>query len=362
MLELTGPQKKKLREALIAAFPSWKALAKLTADELDLNLAEITGDSQGIDTNAFDLVSWAAARGTLAALIVAAHNASPANAKIQEIATAVELTALTVIDAKVASAPAFEKFVSDNIVLLDVEKWRVGQTHAEWRVCRIDAGNDAAGTGFLVGPDLVLTNYHVVQSLIAPQLGAAAGWIARFDHKVGADGKTLAPGRVVKFAAQWCVDHAPFSTFDTQPDPKGGDPSNEELDFALIRLAEKIGDEPISPKSEELRGWVALQDVKLVATKKQMISILQHPRGGPMKLARGMAEKLALNAAGNRVRHGVPTEPGSSGSPMFDQDWNLVALHHSGDPKEIKPEYNEAIPISLIATRPKVVAALASHT
>jgi V8-like Glu-specific endopeptidase len=358
MLELTGPQKKKLREALIAAFPSWSALSKLTSDELDLNLAEITGDSQGIDTNAFDLVTWAASRGTLATLIVAARNVRPANAKIQAIAAAVELTAVPVIGDLPLSAPAFEKFVSDNVILLDVEKWRVGQTHAEWRVCRIDSGNDAAGTGFLVGPDLVLTNYHVVQSLIAPELADAAGWIARFDHKIGADGKTLAVGRAVKFAADWCVDHAPFSTIDTQPDPKSGDPSNDELDFALIRLAEPIGDEPISPKSEEQRGWVALKDLKIVATKKQMIAILQHPRGGPMKLAMGMAEKLTLNAAGNRVRHGVPTEPGSSGSPMFDQDWTLIALHHSGDPKEIKPEYNEAIPISLIASRPKVVAAL----
>ena len=82
MLELTGPQKKKLREALIVAFPTWNELSRFTSDELDLNLAEITGDSQGLETNAFDLVTWAAARGNVATLIVAARNVRPHNAKV----------------------------------------------------------------------------------------------------------------------------------------------------------------------------------------------------------------------------------------------------------------------------------------
>lgn len=358
MLELTGPQKKKLREALIEAFPSWAAFSKFTSDELDLNLAEITGDSQGIDTNAYDLISWASGRGHLAMLITAARNVRPDNARIQAIASGVELTAVTVIDAKPVSAPAFEKFVSDNVALLDVERWRVGQTHAEWRVCLIDDGVDGFGTGFLVGPDLVLTNYHVVEPLFAPAPKVATGWSVRFDHKKSADGKPIAPGRSVAFAADWYIDHAPYSPFDSKPDPKGGDPSNDELDFALIRLAEPIGDQPISAKSEEQRGWVPLMDRKIVTAKKQMIAILQHPKGGPMKLAMGMAEALTLNAAGNRVRHGVPTDRGSSGSPLFDQDWNVLALHHMGDPSELDPKFNEAIPVSLIATRPKVAEAL----
>ncbi|MGE3762912.1 MAG: serine protease, partial [Kofleriaceae bacterium] len=324
----------------------------------------ITGDSQGTATNVYDLVQWASGQGRLAALVLAARNARPERLDLQELATSVGLGAVPVMDttgsgtAEAVSAPALEKLVSDNIVQLDIATWRTGLLFAEWRVCRIDDGDTGVGTGFLVGPDLILTNFHVVQSLITPALGAATGWTARFDHKVSPDGATLATGRAVDFAKDWCVDYAPFSTFDTQPDPKGGDPSNDELDFALIRLAVAIGDEAISPGSEQQRGWVALADRKLAATKKQMISILQHPSGGPMKLAMGMAEKLTLNASGNRVRHGVPTEPGSSGSPLFDQDWNLIALHHSGDPKDIKPEYNEAIPISLIATRPKVAAAL----
>ncbi len=79
---------------------------------------------------------------------------------------------------------------------------------------------------------------------------------------------------------------------------------------------------------------------------------LQHPSREPLKLAIGMDEQIEVNAAGNRIRYSVPTLPGSSGSPVFDTDWDLVALHHAGDPDSIQPKYNEGIPISVIAEHP----------
>jgi hypothetical protein len=45
------------------------------------------------------------------------------------------------------------------------------------------------------------------------------------------------------------------------------------------------------------------------------------------------------------------TEPGSSGSPCFDQDWGLVALHHAGDPDFSfghAAAFNEGIPFGRI--------------
>jgi V8-like Glu-specific endopeptidase len=52
------------------------------------------------------------------------------------------------------------------------------------------------------------------------------------------------------------------------------------------------------------------------------------------------------------VTYKTNTEAGSSGSPCFNANWDLVALHHSGDPNfdpGHKPTYNEGIPFSAIA-------------
>ena len=49
------------------------------------------------------------------------------------------------------------------------------------------------------------------------------------------------------------------------------------------------------------------------------------------------------------MRYRTNTEHGSSGSPCFDGDWALTALHHSGDPDFSRSaDYNEGIPIEAI--------------
>jgi hypothetical protein len=349
-LELTGLQKRKLREALIGAFRTWNELAELTLFQLDLSLPTIAGEAAGLNAAALNLIEWASGRGLLAELVVGARNERPKNSNLSTFADSLQLTSCPVA--------VLEKFVNDNVLLLDVAFWRQRQVEAEWRVCRLEFRGEGTGTGFLVGPDLVLTNYHVIEKLL--KSGSELGlWCARFDYKVSSGGDDILPGRKVSFAEAWDVDHSAYSSVDVMPDPKPRDPAPDELDYALVRLAEPIGDQAIGGReSTTVRGWVEVRDADVDMTTKRMISILQHPQGAPMKLAMGMVEKLVTNTAGNRIRHGVPTLPGSSGSPLFDQDWNLIALHHAGDPRTIKPEFNEAIPIALIARRPEVRAAL----
>src|SRR5262249_36255187 len=84
------------------------------------------------------------------------------------------------------------------------------------------------------------------------------------------------------------------------------------------------------------------------------ILIVQHPRGRPMELALGANALIGPNGNGTRVRYRTNTEPGSSGSPVFDLDWNLVALHHAGDPVyrlHYTAQWNQGIPFHLIAAR-----------
>jgi hypothetical protein len=106
-----------------------------------------------------------------------------------------------------AAVRALEKIVNDNSLQLDPVTWRDGLATAESRVCRIDIGGEGKGTGMLVGPDLVLTAFHVIESL----RGSAGTCRARFDHKVGPNGGDVIPGRSVTLATDWLVDSSRYS-------------------------------------------------------------------------------------------------------------------------------------------------------
>jgi V8-like Glu-specific endopeptidase len=56
--------------------------------------------------------------------------------------------------------------------------------------------------------------------------------------------------------------------------------------------------------------------------------MVQHPKGSPLKIAWG---SLLPQSPADRVFYTIPTLNGSSGSPVFNSDLNLVALHCAGD-------------------------------
>src|SRR5262249_16681449 len=70
------------------------------------------------------------------------------------------------------------------------------------------------------------------------------------------------------------------------------------------------------------------------------LSIVQHPNTASLKLAFDTKALIALNDNKTRIRYRTNTDPGSSGAPVFDGDWRLVALHPSGD-RSIVPKYNQ---------------------
>ena len=75
---------------------------------------------------------------------------------------------------------------------------------------------------------------------------------------------------------------------------------------------------------------------------------MQHPNALPLKLALATNGVEQLNQNSTRVTYRTNTEPGSSGSPVFDQNWNLVALHHWGDSAWFPSPHNEGIPVAAI--------------
>jgi hypothetical protein len=225
------------------------------------------------------------------------------------------------------------------------------------QVCRIEVRTSPLrGTGFLVAPDVVLTNYHVVEPVINWQRSQAGEQVAgaripasllgaRFDHKVLADGVQLSPGSVhTLHESEWLVDYSPDGSEPFEAVP------GDKLDYALLRLASAPGKDVVDGSTQPvtLRGWVSLPLVAPDLSAGMPFFILGHPLGESLKMSLDTNAVTAINANCTRVRYATNTEAGSSGSPCFDRDWKLVALHHAGDTGP-NPQYNEGIPAAALA-------------
>lgn len=242
----------------------------------------------------------------------------------------------------------FQRIVRAGAGLIPPDVWRLKMAKLEKCVCRIDENGSPAATGFLVGPDLVLTNHHVVKDHIPN--GSWPTVTCRFDYK----GEPLAGVRVALSSTTPCVSFAPPSAWDLDAQAVG--PGPNELDYALLRLAEPVGTMPLGPNPEldaPTRGWIELGAVGAKDIAAQLsILLLQHPQGGPLKMDIGAITDVIQN--GLRVRHSANTLEGSSGSPCFSvDDLTPIAIHHLGAGWPDKPGslYNQAISLKLIIER-----------
>lgn len=239
------------------------------------------------------------------------------------------------------SAPGFQRNIRPNLPQLDAHVWISRFQDIERQVCRVERNGNAAGTGFLVGPDAVLTNWHVVEGAI--QAGALSAVTCRFDYLRLVDG-TRQPGVSVGLHQAGCLSFGSYAPAELTKTPDNPEPNSGELDYALLRLASAVGNK----NDGEERGWIRLPDSEMPMKKGDPLIIVQHPDGSPMKLALDTNAILGVNANRTRVRYTTNTEAGSSGSPVFTLDWALVALHHFGDPAWVGPVYNQGVPAQLI--------------
>ena len=177
MYTLDGRQKKALHAALRNAFPRPAALERLVEFHLDEHLAVIVGEGP-LDDVIFRLIAWAEAQGRLAALVNGARTEAPGNPLLTAFERAVveardtrplddslrEFAERVQLAPAVPDEPDLEKRVF-RAGFSDIAQWRARLGQAELAVCRIESPAwRALGTGFLVGPDLVMTNRHVVDA------------------------------------------------------------------------------------------------------------------------------------------------------------------------------------------------------
>lgn len=159
------------------------------------------------------------------------------------------------------------------------------------------------GTGFLVSPRLIMTNNHVLQDT----QGAAQSLIEfdYYERRTGQSGPS---------AAYLLEPHRFFLT-------------DSGLDFTLVAVAEQSQNGvPISD-----RGWLTLLPESGKALVGEAVNIIQHPGGDPQRVV--LKNNHITNLVDDFLHYVADTEPGSSGSPVLNMQWELAALHHSGVPE-----------------------------
>lgn len=344
-MKLSGRQYKQFTDALLDAFPSRIKLAQMIRFRLEKNLDAIAL-GEDLQEIVFKLIGTAEAEGWTAELLTASRESNPGNPTLLAFSQQFGLVSATV------SRQTLERTIKAANSFLEVEQWRTKLGEMEGRVCRVEVSLDEGtefGTGFLLGPAALITNYHVLESVITGKV-KPQDVIFRFDYKRLADGTTLNPGVEYQLAEDWLIDYSPLSSLDFMAEPKSSVPQKDELDYAVVRLANNPGEQPIGQKPEydaPRRGWIEIPAQAHDFQPGTPLLILQHPKAAPLKLAFDTDAIISLNSNNTRVRYRTNTEGGSSGSPCFNLNWELAALHHAGDPDFI-PTYNQGIPFTTI--------------
>ena len=343
-MPLSGPQIKALRNALADAFNS-NSFNEMLLFELNRRVENIAGTGP-FNSVALRVINVAEMEGWTLDLVRAARIANPGNPSLHQVADMLSMSSTRELQ---PAALNFEKVVRDGVPFLDPATFRSKLGRLEFHTCSIELNGVGYGSGILVGPDYVLTNHHVLAKAAANTKLAC-----RFDFAASADGKLINPGISVD-VADGLVDSSPPSAND--PNLTNGNPSEDELDYALLRLAREVGNEPAGSGANPdapVRSWTHLTG-GTVGTGDPIL-VLQHPQNPvswklePLKLTIGRT--LDLVADGLRMRHDANTLPGSSGSPCFSVALTLVALHHAGgDSRYSKADFNQAIPIGKIVQR-----------
>ncbi len=159
------------------------------------------------------------------------------------------------------------------------------------------------GTGFIISENLIMTNNHVL-----PTKEYARDCYIEFNYE---EDENSQPENAVAFGFQ------PNTFFITSP----------ELDFTIVAVGDCF-----YGKQNKLSDFGALKLIENIGKLQigEKVSIIQHPNGERKQVA--LRNNEVIDIFDHYIHYETDTEPGSSGSPVFNEDWEVVALHHSGVP------------------------------
>jgi endonuclease G, mitochondrial len=173
-------------------------------------------------------------------------------------------------------------------------------------VCRVEVGvSRKSGTGVLLDSEHVLTNYHVLGESDEEVAKAAPTTTLRFGAYTLVGGES-GDGQTVSLDPAHPV---------ARSSPKG------ELDFVLLRAHVDVR------KLKDVRP--AKFSITPLPMVRSAVNILQHPEGKVMMLSASNSGVTGVYPQPGVLQYVSRTALGSSGSPCFDDQWHVIALHHA---------------------------------
>ena len=163
-------------------------------------------------------------------------------------------------------------------------------------VCRLlvtyKDGEKAYGTGFMISKDLVMTNYHVVN----------------IDAEINK----------IECAFNYQLDKSynECNTWIIRGSASGVFYANSDLDYTVFQIEKESG------------TGNGLSFKAIMARTGDRVSIIQHPGGYLKKIS--MQNNKVVFSNEQLIQYITSTEPGSSGSPVFNDGFKVIAIHHSG--------------------------------
>ncbi|RVI11975.1 serine protease [Sinorhizobium meliloti] len=311
MIRLSAQRQQEFANALAEAFDP-KFLESLLASRLDLKVREIVSPQLPYQEQVGAIIRHAAQIGRLEDLLRVTYEANPRSGTLQSLNEAVGLLPAT---------DNLVELVRDKLGPNQVGQWAIGLAEVRQQVCVVSGAGGRTGicgTGFLVGPDQVMT--HIV---VAP---------------LGPDGRFSAPGGapVVSFARLTGPSSAPYTV---RPDPVFVSRSG----LVVMQLDREAGREIQvggALTQSRGRGWIVPHGPAVSAAGTAVI-IVQHHQDQDVRVA--IDTEGLVSTAGGMLRYRTATLSGATGAPCFDIEWRLLGVHLQSSVNE---DVNEGIPIA----------------
>lgn len=170
------------------------------------------------------------------------------------------------------------------------------------------------GTGFLVAPGVLITNHHVLGSADDARNSAV-----QFDYELN-----------------YRYRQGKSEVFELRPQDLFY--ANRSLDFALVAVADKGADQGYDLSNY---GYLPLDEKVGKIRAEAPVNIIQHPQAGlkqvvfrdskifPLPSELNPGNSYSGKSVDTAAHYSGDTKKGSSGSPVFNDAWEVVALHHS---------------------------------